>query len=327
MTKGKIVAIIALFLILIGLAAGLYLLRQQQEIAEKAAPATSVTLVRPTKTIIVGDTFDVTAEADTSTNTLSSADLEINFDKEKLEISTLTPGTFLPVVLTQAKTDNTTGKATISVGAQASNPPQGKGILATLKFKAKAAGNASIAFGTNTKATGLRETADVIVSKNPATITIIALAGSTSPSPQASSSPASPSPVSSPLASPQAGKKPTVNLPTNKTVKTQETITGSAAASSSVSLSFDDQTTATVKADSAGKWSYTLPAAISSGTHTLTVTDTNGTFTTSFTVSGAKGSVAAPSGETPEAGITWPTTAAAATGLLLILTGTLFSLK
>lgn len=348
MTKKKIIAIIALFLILIGLGAGLYLMRQQQDLREKAAPATTISVKKPAKTILVGESFDATIEVDTATNTLSGAVLEINFDKEKLTLASFSPSTLLPVELAKAQINNSAGSATISLGAQPSNPPQGKGTIATLKFEAKAAGNAAITFGSNTKAAGTNEAANVIIAQNPATISILAAGGAVSPSPSAAASPspsaspatggsvgASPSPSApvggtaaspSPSASASPAAKPTIALPANKTVKPGDTITGTAKPNSTVTITIQSEPiTATVKADVTGKWSYTIPVALASGTHTITITDSNGTYTTTFTVSGTQGGTAAPSGETPVAGFSLPTYLAVGAGFLLIIFGALLA--
>lgn len=344
MTKKKIIAILGLLLILVGLGAGLFLMRQQQDIRKKAAPATSVSLKLPTsKTILVNDNFDVTVEVDSSTNILSASELEIIYNKEKLKLSSLTPSTFLPVVLVSPQIGD--GTASVTLGSQAANPPQGKGTLATLKFVALAPGNAAVSFGPKTRATGIYETTDVIVSKNPATVTIIATgetAGApvvSSPRPSPSPSPgASPSPTVTPSPTPGTGGaasptpsatgKPTVTFPANKTVAAGSVITGTAAPNSTVTITIQsDPITATVKADSTGKWSYTLPSTLSAGTHTITVTDSNGTSTTTFTVSGSQGKVSTPSGQTPEAGFGLPTVVAALAGLLLIFAGSLFALR
>lgn len=343
MSKQKVIAVIVFFLILIGLGAGIYLMRQQQDLREKAAPATTISLKKPTKTILVGESFDVTVEVNTSTNQLSSAKLEINFDKEKLKLVSFLPSTSLPVKLENENINNNNGTATITLGAQVSNPFQGKDIIATLKFEAKSAGNASITFGPNTVAAGLQEGArDVILSRDPTTITILATATGASPSPSgqttaaASPSPSAPvggtapNPSASPIASaaPSTVTKPTVNLPANKTVKPGDTITGTAVANSTVTITIkSDPITATVKADSTGKWSYTLPKTLSAGTHTLTVTDSNGSYITTFTVSGTTGTSATLSGQTPVAGTSWPTLVGLASGLLLIFIGSLFALK
>lgn len=180
-----------------------------------------------------------------------------------------------------------------------------------------------------------------------------------SPSPSGSTGSPSPSPSASPSTSPRASvspspsvaapagggsaaspspstkasvggtpvKKPTVTLPVNKTVKAGDTITGTAVANSTVTITIQsDPITATVKADSAGKWSYTLPKTLASGTHTMTVVDSNGSYTTTFTVSGAaKGGVSTPSGQTPVAGFGLPTFFAVGAGFLLILFGALLA--
>ncbi|TSC89451.1 MAG: autotransporter-associated beta strand repeat-containing protein [Microgenomates group bacterium Gr01-1014_5] len=359
MSTKKIVAIIVLFLILAGLGAGLYLMRQQQDLREKAAPATTISIKKPAKTILVGESFDVTVEVDTSTNVLSGTELEINFDKEKLTLASFSPSTLLPVELAKAQINNTAGSATISLGAQPANPPQGKGTIATLKFEAKAAGNAAITFGPNTKAAGTSEATNVIIAKNPATISILAAGGAVSPSPAqvASASPAlplspspsaspvagssaspspstapvggsiaSPSPSAAPSASASPAAKPTVTLPANKTVKAGDTITGTAKPNSNVTITIQSEPiTATVKADATGKWSYAIPSTLSAGTHTLTITDSNGTYTTTFTVSGVQGGTTTPSGETPVAGFSLPTYLAIGAGFLLIIFGALLA--
>lgn len=158
-------------------------------------------------------------------------------------------------------------------------------------------------------------------------------AANPSPSPSPSASPiASASPAAGGAASPAASaspsssSKPTVSLPTNKTVSAGTTITGTAKANSTVTITVQsDPITATVKADSAGKWSYTLPGTLAAGMHTITVTDSNGTYSTSFTVSGTKGGVLTPSGETPTAGFSLPTYLALAGGLLLVIFGALLA--
>lgn len=339
MTKKKFIAILGVLLILAGVGAGLFLMRQQQDIREKAAPATSVSLKLPTsKTILVGDNFDVTVDVDSHTNTLSAAELEIVYSKDKLKLSNFTPSTFLPVVLVSPQIGD--GTATVSLGSQAANPPLGKGTLATLKFVALAPGNASVSFGSKTRATGIYETTDVLVAKNPTTITIIATGGAGVPATASPSPSPSPTPKVSPTASPvggtgstaspspASGTKPTVTLPTNKTVAAGSTITGTAAPNSTVTITIQsDPITATVKADSTGKWSYTLPGTLSAGTHTITVTDSTGTYTTTFTISGSQGSVSTPSGSTPEAGFALPTFVATIGGLFLIFVGSLFAFK
>ena len=150
-----------------------------------------------------------------------------------------------------------------------------------------------------------------------------------SPSPSPSTAPASggttasPSPSASPAG---AVTKPTVTLPANKTVTAGSTLSGTAAPNATVTITIQsDPITASVKADSAGKWSYTIPSSLAAGTHTITVTDSKGTYTTTFTVSGTQGGTTTPSGETPVAGFSLPTYLAIGAGFLLIIFGALLA--
>lgn len=178
-SKKVIIAILVVVLLVVGLVAGVFVVNQQQEIRKSAAPATVVSVFPPTKTVGVGEEITLTVEMTTASNVVTQAALDIKFDPQKLTIRDFTPGTFLPVVLLPAQTNNTNGTAKITLGAQPANPAQGRGTLATLKFQAKTAGTATVAFAAGTQATGVDEAVNIITSQNPSNITVLAATAQT----------------------------------------------------------------------------------------------------------------------------------------------------
>lgn len=169
----KIVIGSIIFLVLVvGLVASLFLVKQQQELRKKAAPASTISILPPNQSVRVGSEVTLTVELDTATNTVTAADIYITFDPQKVSLQSFTPGTFLPVVLIQPQTNNTTGTASITLGTQPANPPQGTGTLATLRFKGVASGSANIALTNQTRATGIGEATDILVARNGSTLTV-----------------------------------------------------------------------------------------------------------------------------------------------------------
>lgn len=173
-TKQIVIGVLVLLILVMGLVGALFLVRQQQELRKNAAPATKVSILPPATTTNVGEEFALTVEMNTAANTVIEAELHITFDAQKLTLKSLTSGTFLPVVLAKPQINGTVGSATVTLGAQPANTPQGKGTLATLKFEAKAPGSATVSFGPGTQARGVQEGADIIVSKVPSAVVILA---------------------------------------------------------------------------------------------------------------------------------------------------------
>lgn len=229
MSRKKIILGILVFVILAaGLVGGLFLLRQQQEIRKKAAPATTISILPATTTARVGEDFDLTVEMDTKTNTSTAADIQIAYDTAKLTLKSLTPSTFLPVVLVAPQVNNTTGSATVTLGTQPANPPQGKGTLATLRFTPKTAGTVNVSLGPATRATGIQEGTDIIVARNGSSVTILAAAGATpTPTPVPTTTPATPTPTPIPTLAAGAG-----GAATSTPTPTKKPATSSAAATS-----------------------------------------------------------------------------------------------
>ncbi len=205
--KKVLAGILVLAVLLVGVVAGVFLVRQQQELRKEAAPATTISLSPAQTTAKIGDAVTLSVLVDTAENKATAADVRITYDPKKLALSEFKPGTFLPVVLTSPKVDNGQGVATAVFGAQIGTVPKGKGTLATLVFQAKEAGSASVTFSPQTEMTGIDEETNVLIAKNSATVTIQAAAGS-AVSPPGTSSPAQAQAGGSPTAT-QAPKSAT----------------------------------------------------------------------------------------------------------------------
>lgn len=210
-SKKVLVGILILVILLVGIGAGVFLVRQRQELRKDAAPATTLSFQPSQGSFKVGETFSLAVAVDTAQNTATAADLRITFDPKKLILTEFKPGTFLPVPLQAPKVDNSQGVATAIFGAQPGNLPQGKGGLGTLVFQSREAGATSVTFSPQTEITGKDETTNVLVGRDLAALTILAASGAAAPLPSpaaatsAQSAVASPSPTASPKVAAQGG--------------------------------------------------------------------------------------------------------------------------
>ena len=63
--KAIVIGAIIFTILLAGIVAGVYLVQQQQELREKAAPATTISFLPQTKTAEVGETVKLSVNIDT----------------------------------------------------------------------------------------------------------------------------------------------------------------------------------------------------------------------------------------------------------------------
>jgi hypothetical protein len=185
MKKRIIVTVLVVVIMVIGVGAGVYLVRQQQELREKAAPATTLSLVSTKPSSIVGETFTVMANIDTAENALVAVDLYINFDPSILAAVDASPGDFFVNPKTIGPNiDNSLGEVyyTLFIGTGLT-PQQGTGTLARFTFEAKSAGNSTLSFSQNTVAGATGEKVNVLVATNPTTITVLTQAATITPTP------------------------------------------------------------------------------------------------------------------------------------------------
>jgi hypothetical protein len=145
----KILSILILVFLLLSLPVAIWLVKRQQEIRMRAAPATTLAVSPPSITQTVGDSLILQITINTETNSVVATDLDINFNPQVLEATDISPGGFFTSPTEASKTiNNTTGNilyALTSFTAQS-----GSGNLASVVFNAKGVGTSSISFGSQT---------------------------------------------------------------------------------------------------------------------------------------------------------------------------------
>lgn len=137
-----ILPIIVGILLLAGIGVGVYIVRQQQDIREKAAPATSISFTPSQDTMEVGESKIISVDIDTGLNVVSAIKLYMVYDPALLRVDTFTRGTFFQTPIQGPSIDN--GRLSMVAGGQVGNFPTGTGQVAILRITALRAGSAVI---------------------------------------------------------------------------------------------------------------------------------------------------------------------------------------
>lgn len=149
--------------------------KQRQEIRERAAGTTSLSLTANPSSVTVGQEVVISVTIDTGANQAAATDLYLTFDQAVFDFVSLQNGGFLPNEFIAGSA--TGGVARIALYASALHERQGVGTLAVLRLRAKQAAAAStIDFDPRTGASALGETGNVVVSKTPVTVAVTEVA-------------------------------------------------------------------------------------------------------------------------------------------------------
>lgn len=178
MSKKLISPLIISIILISGLIAGLYLIRQQQLIIPRAAPATTLSLTPSSSSPAIGGTFTVAVNINTGENTVSAAELHFTYTGTSVAAQSIAAGSFFanPTVY-NAKVGAGTADITVLGGPGGSK--QGSGVLATITFRAESAGSSTISVDQSTQVSGIGEgSQNVFLSSSPTTVTV---QGGTSP--------------------------------------------------------------------------------------------------------------------------------------------------
>ena len=205
MNKTKIIlAIIGVFVLIGGVVAGLMLVKNNQDIKEKAAPATVMYITPAAQSKAPESDFTFSINIDTSANAVTGVDIRINFDPKAIQITSLQKGTGASNLdQTIANTfDNTTGSIAYAIFTLDGSKAISGSSIEILKVNATvkpsaSAGNYNLSFNPTTAASATQEGQNVLISKTPATLTVV-----TSPNPTAA-------PTATPIATPMSGITPT----------------------------------------------------------------------------------------------------------------------
>ena len=289
----KFLLIFTFVLLLAGIPITVFLVKQRQEIRQKAAPATTLSFDLPTITKNVDENFDLKVMINTGTNQISSAKLSINFQNTYLEAVSVNKGTFFDNILEAGIVDNTNGKVTITLSSISSaKSSQGDELLATITFKTKALTPTNTPSEINmTGSETIGQEAD-LVSRNllvssGKTMVTVSQAAQPSPSPTTtpSASPlATPStvptvapsatPANSPSATPTQVTRITSPVNGSSITNRRPQIIGTSFPNGLIVLSINTNpvTSANFNANASGNWSFTPTTDLALGTFTITVT-------------------------------------------------------
>ncbi len=339
--------ILVSLLLFAALPATIFLVMRNQEIRNKAAPATTLSLNPATVSKAVGEDFTLEVKMNTAANQIVAVELNLTFDPTKLQAEWIHNGTMFPNILSSG----TVGNGTLSMAVGATNtttPITGTGTVATIKFKALAATSSpvSVRFSQDTFVGALGEgNVNALTSTTPATITIgsggstitptVTTTAGVTPTTTITGTP-SVTPTDTPSGTGggldedsdnEATSGASVKILTpdeNESVTTLPKVIGTAAPGSTVTIVIHSaqEITATVVADANGNWSYVLEEALASGPHTINVAAQNPT--SGETTTASLSFVVANGSENGSSGEAIPVSGAVENTLLLLSVGVLF---
>ena len=219
MNKKRIIFSIFGVLVLVGgLTAGLILMQRNQDIREKAAPASSLSILPSSQIKNPGQSVNFSVKIDTGANNVTGVDIQIKFNPSAIQITQIQPtsalSSFTNVIKNQI--DNTAGKAYFAAFTlDSSRALNGNfdilNISGTIPNSA-ADGSYQIGFDPATLASATNEGVNVIIAMTPGSVNVAASGGSTpTPTPVSTPTPigtATPTAAPTKTATPAATSQP-----------------------------------------------------------------------------------------------------------------------
>ncbi len=209
-----VLAIVAVVVLIGGLAVGIYLSGQEQDISSEAAPATTLKISPSTQTKFPGQTVTFTVVMNTGDNLATGVDVNLRYDPLVVEVETVIKGSGISAFdqITRDSTDAIDG--TISYSAFTSNALAAVSgtSLEVLRVTGRVvdearSGNYDIIFSGTTTVSGVEDGEDVLIGSTKGTLSVLAAAGEgDTPTPTAS---ASATPVATSSATPTASASAT----------------------------------------------------------------------------------------------------------------------
>ena len=217
MKKRIIFSIFGVLVLIGGLAAGLILIQKNQDIREKAAPASSLSILPSSQIKNPGQSVNFSVKIDTGANNVTGVDIQIKFDPSAIQIAQIQPASALSSFTNVIKNqiDNTAGKAYFAAftlnSSQALNGSFDiLNISGTIPDSA-VNGSYQISFDPATSASASNEGVNVIIIMTPGSVNVAASGGSgtPTPAPTATATPtaaatATPTPISTATAASQS---------------------------------------------------------------------------------------------------------------------------
>lgn len=205
--KKLLFGIIGTIVLALAVVAGVFLIKQNQDLREKAAPATTMSITPSTQTKNPGDTVTFSANMTTNENSVTGIDIKINFDPNVLEVTSLQKGTGISGFDTTITNnfDNTAGTITFVMftldRTKAATGSNIEALKVNAKVKASApAGIYNLTFDPTTSASASQEGQNVLVGKTGGKITVGSGAGGATPTATATATSASGTRTATPTA-------------------------------------------------------------------------------------------------------------------------------
>lgn len=186
MNKKVVLYIISTLVLIAGIVVGVILVQQNQDIREKAAPATSVFISPANQSKNPGNTFTFSVNMDTGVNQITGVDIRLNYDPNLVEVTSIQKGSGISALDSQITNtfSNTTGKISYAIfTVNKTNAVTGSVIsILTVNGNIKnTAGNASFSFDPATTISGINEGQNVIINSTPGNIIISSARGTATP--------------------------------------------------------------------------------------------------------------------------------------------------
>ncbi len=163
----------------VGVAIGVSLVGQNQDVREIAAPATVAFISPSPQEVNKGQNFSFSVKMDSGTNQITGADIKLSFDKNVFEIVSLETGSGAGNLTNtiDSSFDNNTGTISYVIFTLDKTKAITGSGLEILKVNAKVKANAtsgsySIAFNSQTAASGTLETQNILTSLTPSVVNV-----------------------------------------------------------------------------------------------------------------------------------------------------------
>ncbi len=217
--KKKLITAIVFLVLVASIIAGVLLVRENQNISEKAAPATNLTFSPVSVALIKGQTFTTNSRINTGTNLVTGIDIEISYNPAIIQLSQITPTSSLSIFTNAAtgqviknEINNTNGTARFIAFVLDKNSgiTGQKDILAisgTVMANAQPA-TYQITYSATTSIAAMNESQNSLLSKSAFSLNVTNPTPTPSPSPTATPT-KSPSPTPTPTKSPSPTPTPT----------------------------------------------------------------------------------------------------------------------
>ena len=178
--KKSALAILGIIILLGGIAIGAFLVQQNQNVNEKAAPATTAFISPASSEVGQNKNFSFWVKMDSGVNAVTGVDIRLKFNKEAFEITSLEKGSGIQdLENTVASTfDNGNGTLKYIVFTLDKTKAVSDSQIEVLRINAKTKGSAqlgdqTISFDNLTAASGTTETQNIITETTPGKLTIV----------------------------------------------------------------------------------------------------------------------------------------------------------